>query len=463
MTAKRIYRRTFLKSSLAMAGAGVLLLACKPAGGTPVVPTQVSGQTVATQPTPAPASGKQLRLTTWENWEDDPGFMKAWDTFFEKTGVKVAPEHIPWSGYPDKMVTLAAAKTMPDILRVNGHMTPVFGYRDMLLKLNPHIDKDGYDMAMYYPLLRRIYQYPEGEQLCLPQDNANYAGTYYNVELFEEAGLKPPAEDWTYDDLLDYAQKLTKKESDRTVQYGVVLIGGDGYPSPAVIAFGGQMSDDNFNPKKANIDSEEHRALFEFAIKAIDMGIHPTVDAIGEMSGSVQALATGKVAMVVNEGLWASNQLGEAKELKWDLAISPRREGKPHRFCTAGAGWGAPVSSKDPDLAWRFLKFFMGPDGTEIVLANRRPDFIWPSAIRKYSEKEATDKGTAHPNLLKAVQAAESIIPWWALHPNVEQIWTTILGPISSEVIRKTKGIEEGIGEMQQKMQELLDKLPAKS
>ena len=461
MSARKIGRRMFLQSCLALAGAGILATACKaPAASEPQQPATAAE---AVQPTAAPAGSKEMRLTTWENWKDDPGFMKAWETFTEKTGVKISPENIPWSGYPDKMVTMAAAKTMPDILRVNGHMTPVFGYRDILLKLGPYIDKDSYDMDMYYPLLRRIYQYPEGEQLCLPQDNANYAATYYNVQLLEEAGLQPPADDWTYDDLLSYAEKLTKKEGSNTTQYGVVLIGGDGYPSPAVIAFGGQMSDDNFDPKKANIDSEEHRALFDYSIKAIDMGIHPTIDAVGEMSGSFQALATGKVAMVVNEGLWGNNQLIDAEGLKWEIAISPRREGKPHRFATAGAGWSAPASSKDPDLAWQFLKFFMGPEGTEIVLANRRSDYIWPSAIKKYSEKEATQKGSAHPKLLKAVQAAESIIPWWALHPNVEQIWTTILGPVSSEVIRKTKGIEEGIGEMQQKMQELLDKLPAKS
>ena len=36
-----------------------------------------------------------------------------------------------------------------------------------------------------------------------------------------------------------------------------------------------------------------------------------------------------------------------------------------YRFTTAGAGWGAPAASKDPDTAWNFLKFFMGPAGTE--------------------------------------------------------------------------------------------------
>jgi multiple sugar transport system substrate-binding protein len=449
-----ISRRSFLKSSLALASAGILSAACVAA------PPAAAPQ--AAQPAPA-GKLKEMKLTTWENWEKDEGFLKAWDTFYQKTGVKIAPEHIPWSGYPDKIVTLAAANSMPDILRVNGHMTPVFGYRDLLLKLNPFIDKDNYDMEMYYPLLRRIYQYPEGEQLCLPQDNANYAGTYYNVQLLEEAGLEPPGDDWTYDDLLVYAERLTKKEGDRTIQYGMYVVEGGGYPSPGVIAFGGQMSDDNFAPTKANIDSAEHRDLFNYVLQATDKGVHPTLDAIGELGGGAQALATGKVGLVVNQGLWVSNQLVDAPNLKWDIVVSPRRPDKPHRFATAGAGWGAPAASKDPDLAWEFLKFFMGPEGTEIVLAGRRPDFVWPSAIKKYSEKEATDKGGAHPNLLKAVQAAENIIPWWALHPNVEQIWTTILSPISDQILRKEKAIDEGLAEMQTKMQELLDKLPAKS
>jgi multiple sugar transport system substrate-binding protein len=410
---------------------------------------------------PAQEAGT-LRLTTWENWEQDQGFLTAWETFGQAHGVTVEPEFIPWSGYPDKMITLAASDSMPDILRVNGHMTPVFGYRDILMVLDPFIERDSYDMEIYYPLLRRIYQYPEGRQLCLPQDNANYSSTYYNVDLLQEAGLEPPPDDWTYDDLLAYGEKLTKVENGRTVQYGVILVG-SGYPSPAVIAFGGQMSNDNYAPTTANIDSAEHKDLFEYALKAIDMGIHPTIEAIGEMQSNATALATGRVGIVAAEGLWSSNQLIQAPELKWDIAVSPRRSADtPHRFATAGAGWGAPATSKDPDLAWEFLKFFMGPEGTEIVLKGRDPQLIWPSAIKEFSQQEATQKGADHPKLLDCVNAAESVIPWWALHPNVEEIWTTILSPISDQILRKEKPVDDGLAEMQAKMQELLDKLPAK-
>ena len=444
----KLSRRAFLQSSAVLMGAGALLSACAVAQApTGSVPAQ---------------EAKTLHLTTWENWEKDQGFLTAWDTFAQQNNVTIEPEHIPWSGYPDKMITLAAADSMPDVLRVNGHMTPVFGYRDILLPLDTFIERDGFDMEIYYPLLRRIYQYPEGRQLCLPQDNANYSSTYYNVDLLEEAGLEPPPDDWTYDDLLAYGEKLTKVENNRTVQYGVILVG-SGYPSPAVIAFGGQMSDDNYAPTKANIDSEEHKALFEYALKAIDMGIHPTIDAMGEMQGSATALATGRVGIIAAEGLWSSNDLIQASNLHWDIAVSPRRsQDAPHRFATAGAGWGAPAKSADPDIAWKFLSFFMGPEGTEIVLKGRDPQFVWPSAIKEFSEKEATEKGKDHPKLLDCVNAAESVIPWWALHPNVEEIWTTVLGPISDQVLRKEKPVEDGLVEMQTKMQELLDKLPAK-
>jgi multiple sugar transport system substrate-binding protein len=459
----KISRRLFLKSGMVLAGAGMLAVACGPK----VTPEPTSEEPASEEaPTEASPQGPQyeldeMRLMTWENFEEDPGFLKAWEVFTEKTGVKISPEHSPWSGFPDKIITLAAAGNLPDIFRVNGHMTSVFGYRDLLLKLNPFIEGEDYDMDMYYPLLRRIYQYPEGEQLCLPQDNANYASTYYNKKLFEEAGLDLPPDDWTYNDMLEYAEKLTKREGGRTTQYGMVLYSG-GYPSPPVIAFGGQMSDDNFNPKQANIDSEEHRDLFQYVMDAIEAGIHPTIEATNDLGGATQALATGKVAIAAAEGLWVSNSLADATDLEWDILVSPRRSGKPHRFCTAGAGWGAPAASKDKDLAWDFLKYFMGPEGQEIVMSNRRVDYIWPSAIKALSEKEAQDKGAEFPNLIKTVNAAEDIIPWWALHPNVEQIWTTILSPISEEVVRKEKTIDEGLAEMDAKMQELLDNLPEK-
>lgn len=441
---RMVSRRAFLKSS-AMFGGLAVLSACA------VAPVQQSSGAGS----PAQATTK-LHLTTWENWDKDGGLLNAWKTFQEAHGVAVEPEHIPWAGYSDKIITLAATNTLPDILRVNGHMTPVFGSRKLLLSLTPYIDKDSFDMGIYYPLLKRIYEYPEGDQLCLPQENANYSSTYYNVKLFEEAGLEPPPDDWTYEDLLTYAKALTKVENGRTTQYGMVLAGA-GYPSPAVIAFGGQMSDDNFAPTKANIDSEEHRAVYEYLIQAIDMGVHPTVEALTELQGASIALATGRVGIIVAQGLWVSHNLVSAPDLKWDILVSPRRADKPHRFATAGAGWGAPAVSKDPDLAWDFLKFFMGPEGTEIILAGREPNFIWPSAIKEYSEKEATEKAGAHPKLIECVKAAEDVIPWWALHPRGEEIWTTVLSPISDQIVRKEKTIDDGIAEMQSKMQAILD------
>jgi multiple sugar transport system substrate-binding protein len=444
-----ISRRSFLRSGAMLVGLGAFSAAC----------TAVPASPAAQSDAPA-KEAKELRLTTWEDWEQDQGFLTAWDTFHERTGVTIDPEHIPWSGYPDKMVTLAAANSMPDILRVNGHMTPVFGSRQILLALDSFIERDSFDMEIYYPLLRRIYQYPAGTQLCLPQDNANYSSTYYNVTLFQEAGLEPPGDNWTYDDLRTYAQELTKVENGRTSQYGMVFADG-GYPSPGVIAFGGQMSDDNYEPTKANIDSQEHHDLFQYVLQAIDEGIHPTIDALGELQGAATAFATGRVAMIVAQGLWSSNSLVQATGLEWDVLVSPRPGDKPHRFATAGAGWGAPAASRDPDVAWDFLQFFMGTEGTEIVLKGRDPEFIWPSAIKAFSEQEAEEKGANHPKLLECVNAAEDVIPWWALHPNVEEIWITILSPISDEIWRKTKSIDEGLAEMQEKMQALLDKKPA--
>ena len=61
----------------------------------------------------------------------------------------------------------------------------------------------------------------------MPRDYGNQ-NLFYNVDLFEEAGVEPPPADWedtefTFDVFLDMAQQLTKREGNRTTQWGFLV------------------------------------------------------------------------------------------------------------------------------------------------------------------------------------------------------------------------------------------------
>jgi multiple sugar transport system substrate-binding protein len=457
-------RRDFLKGVGGTVMFGVLASACAPqAAPTSAPQTGTQGGGAAQAGAAQPGGPVEWRFATWENYQNDPGYLKSLEKFSQDNNVKINPEVIPWTGFVQKMLTLAAANSLPDIFRVNGSHVAPYGYRDVLYDLTPYIQRDNFNMEMYYPRIRRIYQYPVGKQIALPEDNANYAAAYINTKLFQEAGVDVPKAGWTWDDVTTLAEKLTKKQGSRTTQYGV-FIETSGYPSPVIISLGGQMSDDNYNPKKATFDTPEHADAFNYLLDLIyKRGVHPSPQAGQELGGGSSAFATGKVAMLVGEGLWANNEFTEAKDLKWTLVPAPHRAGKDPRHAIAGAGFGMPRMMKTADLGWKFLKFFVGPEGWQIRLDARRKDYIWPSAIKEFSAKEAQSKASLFPALPDVIKATEVAVPWWMLHPNLEEMWATVLTPVSDQILRQEKTVEAGLGEMQAKAQKLVDNLPAKS
>ena len=63
-------------------------------------------------------------------------------------------------------------------------------------------------LDMYASSILQFWNY-NGKQYGLPND-INGTAIYYNKKLFDEANLPYPEAGWTYDDMKELAQKLTK-------------------------------------------------------------------------------------------------------------------------------------------------------------------------------------------------------------------------------------------------------------
>jgi multiple sugar transport system substrate-binding protein len=62
------------------------------------------------------------------------------------------------------------------------------------------------------------YQY-EGSQYALP-DRGGAMIVYYNLDMFDAAGVEYPTAEWTWEDFLAAAQALTLRDGDTVTQYG---------------------------------------------------------------------------------------------------------------------------------------------------------------------------------------------------------------------------------------------------
>jgi multiple sugar transport system substrate-binding protein len=96
--------------------------------------------------------------------------------------------------------------------------------RGLITDLTPLIERDKFDTSVFIPEILAIYT-NEGKIYGFPfLTTGSYL--FYNMKLFDEAGVAYPTTDWedkswTWDAALDMAQKLTKNIDDpATAQYG---------------------------------------------------------------------------------------------------------------------------------------------------------------------------------------------------------------------------------------------------
>ena len=132
--------------------------------------------------------------------------------------INIAPDFTTAS---DTFATLVAAGTPPDIVGPIG-VGGSNAYADQWLDLKPLIESTGYDLSGFDPSLLELYTTTNGGYSAIPF--AVYPSiTYYNQDLFDEAGLNYPPHSrdesyvmpdgtevpWNYDTVAQVAKILT--------------------------------------------------------------------------------------------------------------------------------------------------------------------------------------------------------------------------------------------------------------
>lgn len=289
------------------------------------------------------------------------------------------------AGYDAKLLTLIAGKLAPDLFHVSQQNFPFYAAKDVLLPLDEFIDND--------PEIATSHFYPEliqgmrtnGKLLGLPSDFSPIV-ILYNQDLFDRFGVPYPQPDWTTDDFLETARRLTRDiDGDgRTDVFGFCTI--DSYNRwPAwVWNNGGRIfSEDG---KRCVMDSPESIEGLRFYVDlSCREKVAPTP---GQTMGQEQTdlFASQVVAMTADSRYMYKRLIGSRRlPFRWDVAPMPKRRQRATTFI-----WGGNCilkSTRHPPEAWEFLKFMSGPAGAAI---NRQTGNALP-AYREAAEAEIAD------------------------------------------------------------------------
>jgi multiple sugar transport system substrate-binding protein len=339
-----------------------LLLAVLLAGCTGVAPVAPSGAAPAGE-----AAAQEPVTITYYTFSASPDHMEDLGQMvaaFEAANpnVKVKVETAPFDEYFTKLQTLIAGGTAPDAFELNYENFVSYASKDVLLDMTPLADADPGFADHFYPLAYQAFS-RDGKQYGLPQSFSNVV-LYYNKDLFDAAGVEYPTAEWTWQDELAAAQKLTDAANGLWGEFSPIQFW-EFYKTAAqngcsVLSADGTTSTIN--------EPTCVEALTWMVDKINNYKISPTdADMAGVSDGDM--FKQGKLAML-RTGIWMFDGFKDAP-FTWDIALEPGNTQKAHHFFANGVAISA--ASAHPDEAAAWAKFFTSsPEAAKI-----RVDASW--------------------------------------------------------------------------------------
>jgi multiple sugar transport system substrate-binding protein len=278
--------------------------------------------------------------------------------------IQVELEAIPYGEYLTQLITQFESGKAPDVVFVSSLSIADFHRRGLLEPLTPYAQSDpSVHLDAFYPTTIKWFTIL-GDLYVMPRDVAPVCVIYYNKMAFDQAHLPYPKDDWTIDDFLKTALKLTKRDAQgNTIQWGIV----EDYPVPEnwIYAFGGHFVDDPHFPKYYKVDQPEFLKGVQY--RADLMNKHKVMPTLSDLShtGAVsptEMFTRGMTAMFLS-GVWKTPLFREIKDFSWDITLSPRVPWIPKTVIGGSSGYGIASTSHHKKEAWELIAFLSGPEG----------------------------------------------------------------------------------------------------
>ncbi|HEU4328640.1 MAG TPA: extracellular solute-binding protein [Roseiflexaceae bacterium] len=273
------------------------------------------------------------------------------------------------------------------------------------LDLQPLIDADPDFAADDYPAALLAAFQQDGKLIGLPQA-IDLRVVQYNPKLFEEAGLEPPTSDWTLEQYIDAAQRLTSGEEPNK-QYGFTADGTLGLEfvleASGVSVMAGQG--DQLRPNYTDPEVVEAvRRFIDLTSTASPSKELTGYRGGGIMIGSFDTVRQGRV------GIWLSFGMpGEFGGPVTDVGIAapPLSQSGMSADNFSFSGLFISANATDPQATWKWVKFLSQSTGglrgrfparTSVVQSDEFMRQAPPGAAevyRAYSEALAKSPPTA--------------------------------------------------------------------
>ncbi|MFN8488218.1 MAG: extracellular solute-binding protein [Caldilineaceae bacterium] len=447
-------RRQFLKM-VSIGSASLALAACAAPSST--------GQTGGSSG--AAAQNVTLNFFAWGDASDIPGWDALGKKYTEKAPnvtVKISPT--PTGDYYTKLQTQFAGGLAPDVASFQGWEWQPYADKKLLAPIDDYITRDQFN-APYAEKIQSIEQTTlrRGKRYLIPTQIAAMV-MFYAKKHFDDAGLAYPTDDWTFEQFVDIAQKLSKTAGDKK-RYGYQPNGNWFRDIHWIRATGKQEFDQLEDPKKATFDQPEIVEIIQMVEQDFryKMNISPTP---ADLANGANTIEAGNSALKY-EGPWYFPVLNspdlrkDNKQVEFDVVLMPKGkdESRPHR------GWSEGVvlpQGKQVEAAWGFAHFISSEEGQKLYasMSGRMPnttaliESFWLPTIQ---EKFGVKNGKA---LIQAIKNSEVDVISGVTRG---KLWSDVVKPVGWDpIINNSAKAADVLPKVNEGVQKLLDEYWAK-
>jgi len=406
------------------------------------------------------ADGNSKEFTYWYPWGGD---SEKWDKdriadYEKEKGTKVNAVYVPDGITNGKLLSAISGGNPPDLVLGDGNdyqLAYSLAAQGALEPLDEYLEAAGFDESSVLDGFKDVMKLPDGKTYILPQDS-NVNLLYYNVDMFEAAGLDPDNPPKTIEELDKAAEALTKLKDDGSFEtIGFIPwidAGEDPYTWPW--AFGANMYDTE--SKKVTLNEQPMVDAFKwmdtYAKKYDPEKIKSFTSGFGGAFSPDHPFMTGKVAMTVS-GNWFANALKiYSPDTNYKVAAIPAPPGGRKDSTVFGTNvFFIPKGAKNPQAAINFALY----GNQDKVLADNINIWRSISIWKEKSDAIEWDNDPVYETVLKVAASPDSG------HPALTSVSSEMgdeLTSIRDGVIYNHEDPAELLQKAQEKLQETHDK-----
>ena len=258
----------------------------------------------------------------------------------ENPDIKVDFMHIP-QNYFQKIHLLFASNTAPDVIFINNQYLPVYANAGLLEEL--HASNGFYPKSLEALSLN-------GKLYAIPRYVSNLV-IYYNKNIFDKKHIPYPSANWTFDDFLKTAQKLTDQNT-----FGISFEEDPLFYLPYLMSNGGGFLPDEINKP------ESQNALNFYADLRNKYHVAP-LKSESASATMAQLFLQERLGMYLS-GRWMVPKFREEAKFDWDIAQFPKGT-KGSIVPLDASGWAVSKSSKHKQEALKLVNFLSSKESSE--------------------------------------------------------------------------------------------------